>query len=82
MFQQKVPKMNNKNVRQKCFIVLYKQNISFQLVCNSPLGPYSEEIYILPKPPPRSPPTPPGNPPKSPLKHDLGGLLPTLGGGW
>ena len=52
----------------------------FQLVCISPLGPYSEVIKILLKPPPKSPPAPLRNPPKSPPKHDLRGLLPTLGG--
>ena len=41
-----------------------------------------QKSYVLPNPPPKSPPTPPRIPPKPPPKHDLGGLLPLLGGEW
>ena len=37
-----------------------------------------QKSHVLPNPPP----TPPRIPPKPPPKHDLGGLLPLLGGEW
>ena len=62
-------------------------NIRFPLVYNLPLNSKYvvnnlQKCHVLPNPPPKSPPTPPRIPPKPPPKHDLGGLLPLLGGGW
>ena len=69
----------------KTFYIPTYQNISTDIQFTSKhniCSPLSKEIKVLPKPPPKSPPTPPRNPPKPPPKHDLGGLLPTLGGEW
>ena len=55
-------------------------NIRFTLVYNLPLNSKYvvnnlQKCHVLPNSPPR-------NSPKPPPKHDLGGLLPLLGGEW